>query len=95
MCDACDYRWIPCRDQYCRGYRVTLDGTIPTITGCPECDGEHGGVRSDVVQWWPEAWRAVARRLDERLEAREAQDAETTKGAGGAVTRLSAAPSKE
>lgn len=64
VCDACDYRWIPCGDQYCRGYRVRLDG-VPSIIGCPDCDKEHGGVRDDIVQWWPEAWRAVARKLDD------------------------------
>lgn len=65
VCDACDYRWIPCSDQYCRGYRVVTDGS-PSIIGCPDCDKEHGGVQSKVVQWWPEAWRAVARELDDR-----------------------------
>lgn len=65
MCDACDYRWIPCSDQYCRGYRVVTENA-PGIIGCPDCDKEHGGVRSSVVQWWPEAWRAVARKLDDR-----------------------------
>jgi hypothetical protein len=62
MCDACGYRWIPCGDQYCRGYRVSIDP--PTIGGCKECDEEHGGVQDHVANWWPEAHRALARELD-------------------------------
>jgi hypothetical protein len=62
MCDSCSYRWIPCGDQYCRGYRVSIDP--PGISGCPECDEAHGGVSDKVVAYWPEAYRALARRLD-------------------------------
>ncbi len=43
-----------------------MDGLAPRVTGCPECDAEHGGVKTEIVLWWPEAWRAVARKLDER-----------------------------
>lgn len=64
VCDACDYRWAPCSDNYCRGYRIEMK-PIPSITGCPDCDADHGGVPDHVVQFWPEAWRAIARHLDE------------------------------
>lgn len=57
------------------GYRIHLDGVEPTIKGCPDCDKEHGGVPSAIVRWWPSAWRAVARKLDERAAT------ETTKAA--------------
>jgi hypothetical protein len=68
ICNRCDYRWLPCGDQYCRGYRVTIDPE-PTVMGCPDCDAEHGGVPLTVVRWWPEAWRALARSLnDNKLE---------------------------
>ena len=73
-CDGCDYRWIPCGDQYCQGYRLHFEGTVPRITGCPDCDAEHGGVRTEVVMWWPSAWRAVARRLDERKKDEDSDD---------------------
>lgn len=65
-CDQCDYRWAPCGDQYCMGYRISLDGVEPTIRGCPDCDKANGGVPSAVARWWPSAWRAVARKLDEQ-----------------------------
>jgi hypothetical protein len=69
MCDACDYRWVPCGDQYCRGYRVEL-APRPDVKGCPNCDKAHGGVPDAIVRWWPEAWRALARDLAEhKLEA--------------------------
>jgi hypothetical protein len=71
VCDACDYRWIPCSNQHCRGYRLHLEGTVPRITGCPECDAANGGVKTEIVHWWPEAWRAVARRLDDREDREE------------------------
>ena len=64
VCEACDYRWIPCTDQYCRGYRTGLE-PLPYIFGCPDCDREHDGVPDRVVQFWPEAHRALARKLDE------------------------------
>lgn len=62
MCDTCSYRWIPCGDQYCRGYRVEI--APPGVFGCPNCDRDHGGVPDHVVRYWPEAWRSLARALD-------------------------------
>lgn len=76
-CDACDYRWVPCSDQYCRGYRVEVEP--PGVRGCPDCDKEHGGVPLHVVQFWPEAYRALAKHLDHfKLESVPPEDAVTT-----------------
>lgn len=66
-CDDCDYRWSPCGDQYCRGYRVFTEPD-PGFVGCPDCDAEHGGVRTAVVVKWPEVWRAVGRKLEQKYE---------------------------
>jgi hypothetical protein len=62
LCDACGYRWIPCSDRYCRGYRVKL-APFPAAVGCPECDQDRGGVPTTTVVWWPEAYHAIAREL--------------------------------
>jgi hypothetical protein len=68
VCEPCGYQWEPCGDQYCMGYRVYMDGVEPVLKGCPDCDKAHGGVPSAVVRWWPSAWRAMARKLDERAD---------------------------
>lgn len=65
QCDECRYRWQPCDDQFCRGYKVFTEPS-PGFVGCSDCDKDRGGVRADIVQWWPEVWRAIARKLDER-----------------------------
>ena len=77
MCDACDYRWRPCGDQYCQGYRLRLDRAVPEIIGCPECDELNGGIRDTVARWWPGAWRAMARKLDELRDAPPSEPAVT------------------
>jgi hypothetical protein len=64
LCEKCQYRWTPCSDQYCRGYKIEL-GPVPRAVGCSECDREHGGVQDGRVIWWPEVYRAIARKLEE------------------------------
>jgi hypothetical protein len=61
--------------MYCRGYRVVLDPS-PHVIGCPDCDKEHGGVATIKVLLWPEAHRAIARKLDEREAKNDGADDE-------------------
>jgi hypothetical protein len=75
-CDVCDYRWQPCGDQYCRGYKVFLEPS-PGLVGCPDCDKDHGGVPTSIVVWWPEAWRAIARGLEKRESSTDGHSFET------------------
>lgn len=70
QCDDCRYRWKPCTDQYCRGYRIYLE-PLPTFIGCAQCDEDNGGVRTSIVAEWPETWRAVARALEARTSAND------------------------
>lgn len=64
-CHSCDARWFPCRPG-CRGYDIKIEpGSDPRIEGCTGC-----GVPDSIARQWPEAWRAVAYRLDtKKLEA--------------------------
>jgi hypothetical protein len=65
MCITCDYRWFPCSPG-CRGYDLDV-GTAPRILGCTRC-----GVSDAIAVRWPEAWRAMAYRLDgKKLEPLE------------------------
>lgn len=57
-CHDCGHRWQPCRPG-CRGYDLEPHGPLPKIRGCKGC-----GTPDEVVQRWPEAWRAMAKRLD-------------------------------
>lgn len=63
-CNGCGYKWFPCTPG-CRGYQLVLDADGgPTVEGCKEC-----GVPSRIARHWPEAYRALANRLDgKRLE---------------------------
>ena len=63
QCDDCAYRWQPCKDMYCRGYRVFATPS-PGFVGCDECDAANGGVKTEHVSWWPEVYRAIARALE-------------------------------
>jgi hypothetical protein len=64
-CNTCAHRWLPCSPG-CRGYRLYFDDEkVPYIAGCEDC-----GVPDKVARQWPEAWRAMAHRLDsKKLEA--------------------------
>ncbi len=61
-CDTCNFRWVPCSPG-CRGYDCLIPSVNedfePQILGCEGC-----GVPNEIARKWPEAWRAVAKRLD-------------------------------
>lgn len=60
-CHTCNHRWMPCTPG-CRGYRLDVhDKDGPKLIGCKDC-----GVADKLVQFWPEAWRAMANRLGSR-----------------------------
>lgn len=63
-CNSCDHRWKPCKAG-CRGYRLDEDSPEPLIFGCPDC-----GVPDLIARRWPEAWRAMAGRLDDEKQAK-------------------------
>lgn len=93
QCDDCSYRWQPCGDQYCRGYRVYLEPT-PGFIGCDECDAKHGGVKTAVVMGWPEAWRAVARKLETTTPANDRVATKEDGGSPGKVHSLEGGASR-
>jgi len=65
FCHTCSHRWQVCRPG-CRGYALNVEAKGgPAIEGCGDC-----GVPDRIARLWPEAWRAMAKRLDAaKLEA--------------------------
>ncbi len=61
FCYKCEYRWLPCT-KGCRGYRLDMRAKGgPAIIGCRGCE-----VPDEVARQWPEAYRAMAKALDDR-----------------------------
>jgi hypothetical protein len=60
VCYECEHRWVPCSDG-CRGFVLDTERKSgPAIMGCRYCE-----VPDAIARTWPNAWRAMARILDD------------------------------
>jgi len=84
-CLACNYRWRPCSDPRCRGYRIINIGSDPSIRGCGSCDIERGGISDTQARTMAAARRAFWR-AQEQLETARAKTGEVGPRAAEAET---------